>query len=65
MFSDETNPKMDSWAYMMTKQAASEATVNDVMTTYKVGDAKGNPKVFIVTGSEYPAAIPESLESGK
>ena len=64
MFGDETNPKMDYWAYMMSKQGASGATVNDVMTKYKVGEAKGSPKVFIVTGSADPAAIPESVESG-
>ncbi len=48
MFGDETNPKMDYWAYMMSKQGASGATVNDVMTIYKVGEAKiGRYKVFI------------------
>ncbi len=64
MFGDETNPKMDMWADMMAKQGAAGATVNDVMTIYKVGGAKGNPKVFIVSGSEDPAAVPESIESG-
>ena len=64
MFGDETNPKMDVWAEMMVKQGASAATINDVMTTYKVGEAKGNPQVFIVTGSADPAATPESVESG-
>ncbi len=64
MFGDETNPKMGLWADMMTEQGAAQATVNDVMTVYKVGEAIGNPKVFIVTGSLDPAAIPESLESG-
>jgi len=64
MFGDETNPKMEKWADMMAKQGAAAATVNDVMTIYKVGGAKGSPKVFIVSGSEDPAAIPESIESG-
>lgn len=64
MFGDETNPKMELWAEKMAKQGAAAATVNDVMTKYKVGDAKGNPKVFIVTGSVDPAATPESVESG-
>ncbi|MCP4611304.1 MAG: alpha/beta hydrolase [Planctomycetes bacterium] len=64
MFGDETNPKMEKWADMMATQGAAAATVNDVMTIYKVGGAIGNPKVFIVSGSEDPAAIPESIESG-
>ena len=55
---------MKMWAEMMAKQGAAAATVNDVMTIYKVGEAIGNPKVFIVTGSVDPAAIPESVESG-
>ncbi len=64
MFGDETEPKMEMWAEMMAKQGAAAATVNDVMTKYKVGEAKGNPKVFIVTGSVDPAAVSESVESG-
>ena len=66
MFGDETNPKMDMWAEMMAKQGASETTVGDVVSgkNYKIGDAIGNPEVFIVSGSKDPASIPESLESG-
>ena len=64
MFGDETEPKMKMWAEMMAKQGAAAATVNDVMTIYKVGEAIGKPKVFIVTGSVDPAAISESVESG-
>jgi len=40
MFGDETNPKMDGWAEQMVKQGASATVVEEVMTEYKVGEAK-------------------------
>jgi len=63
MFGDETDPRIDEWVELMAEQGASKATINDAMTIYKTGEAKGNPEVFIVSGSEDPTAPPAMIES--
>ena len=64
MFGDETDPRTNEWAGLMKEQGASKATINDAMTIYKIGEAKGSPKVFIVYGSEDPTVPTASIESG-
>lgn len=64
MFGDETNPKIDTWVDSMIKQGAPAVAVGEITTQYKVGEAKGNPKVFIATGKQDPAAPENLVKSG-
>jgi pimeloyl-ACP methyl ester carboxylesterase len=63
MFGEETNPKMDGWAKRMVDQGVPETAMSDITGSHTIGDAKGNPKVFIVIGENDPTTPKQSIEN--